>query len=502
MILLTANQMKQAEKTASEQGLSYLQMMDNAGSAAANFAVKNFAGQVQGKTVVLCGNGNNGGDGFVLARRLAQKGYLVSVVLTCGSAQTVSAMEMFGKLSKEQVTLVDSATQWSFAKKMLEEASLVVDAVFGTGFHGELPVGVRQVFSYVNRLEKPVIALDLPSGVMADTGLVAQDTLRCVATVSFHGYKYAHVLYPAREYCGDVAVVDIGIPEAVEIFPFVVDRSYVAPRLHRPNDNTHKGTFGTAAMLVGGVGMAGAATFAVRSCLRCGVGLVKPVIREEIYPLVASAAPEAVYEVYGEAQTPGKVAVVCKQANACLVGCGSKKTAFTRDVLLELIHSYHSPLVIDADGINSVCSHIDELKERTAATVLTPHPGEMARLIGKSVEYVQQNRIRVATNFAREYGVVVVLKGAGTVIANPSGEFAISLTGNSGLSKGGSGDVLAGMITSFLAQGLEAFESACVAVWLHGKAADMAKQTVSCRGMLPSDVIETLPALFLEMESK
>jgi NAD(P)H-hydrate epimerase len=229
---------------------------------------------------------------------------------------------------------------------------------------------------------------------------------------------------------------------------------------------------------------------------------VKPVIREEIYPLVASAAPEAVFHVYNKTQPAGTIAEICKQANACLIGCGSQKTAFTRDVLLELIHSYRSPLVIDADGINSVCSHIDIIKERTAATVLTPHPGEMARLLGESVEYVQQNRIRVATEFAREYGVVVVLKGAGTVIANPSGEFALSLTGNSGLSKGGSGDVLAGMITSFLAQGLHPFESACVAVWLHGAAADLAKETLSCRGMLPSDLIETLPALFLKMETE
>ncbi len=502
MLLLTAQQMKLAEKTASEQGLSYLQMMDNAGSSAASFIVKTFPQVSREKTVILCGNGNNGGDGFVVARRLAQKGFSVGIVLLNGAPQSVSAMEMASRLSEYAVTVVDGKTQWSFAKKMLEESSLVVDAVFGTGFHGELPSAVREVFSYVNRLGKSVVALDLPSGVTADNGLVAKDTLTCHSTVSFHSYKYAHVLYPAREVCGAVLVADIGIPPSAESMPFVVDRDFVEPLLKRPQDNTHKGSFGTATMFVGSEGMAGAATFAVESCLRCGVGLVKPVIAKEIYPLVAGKAPEAVYALYDGQTSAGVVAQQCKQGSACLVGCGSKKTVFTRDVLLELVNSYSNPLVIDADGINSLCSHIDKLKERTGETVLTPHPGEMARLTGKTVAQVQENRIEIAQTFAREYGAVVVLKGAGTVIADPFGNLAVSLTGNSGLSKGGSGDVLAGMITSFLAQGLTAFESACVGVWLHGLAGEKASEKYSRRGMLPSDVIDTLPSLFLEMETK
>ncbi len=502
MVILTAQQMKQAEKTASEKGLSYLQMMDNAGSRAASQIVKDFSELVKGKTVVLCGNGNNGGDGFVVARRFAQKGYAVSVLLVNGAPQSVSAMEMEAKLDGYGISVVDTKTQWSFAKKMLDESSLIVDGVFGTGFHGELPAHIREVFSYINRMNKTVVALDLPSGVTADDGKVANDTLRCAATVSFHAYKYAHLLYPARQLCGAVTVADIGIPEEEEQFPFVVDQAYVIPHLKRPADNTHKGSFGTATLFVGSYGMAGAATFAVQSCLRCGVGLAKPVVCEDVYPLIAPNAPEGVYQVYAKTKSAGRAAQLCKQGNACLVGCGSGKTPFTRDVLLELINSYSSPLVVDADGINSLCSHIDELKERNGETVLTPHPGEMARLIGKSVEYVQENRIQVASTFAREYGVVVVLKGAGTVIAHPLGHLAISLTGNSGLSKGGTGDVLAGMITSFLAQGMPAFESACVGAWLHGKAGEMASRTFSRRGVLPTDVINTLPSLFLETETE
>ncbi|MBR3844538.1 MAG: NAD(P)H-hydrate dehydratase [Clostridia bacterium] len=502
MILLTAQQMKQAEKTASQQGLSYSRMMDNAGSSAAKWIHQQFPMVEQEKTVVLCGNGNNGGDGFVVARRFAQKGFSVSVVLLNGTPESVSAMEMASRLQEYGVTVVDAKTQWSFAKKMLEECALIVDAIFGTGFHGQLPGTVRQAFAYVNRLEKPVVALDLPSGVTADTGAVADDTLRCAGTVTFHSYKYAHVLYPARELCGTVWNADIGIDKPQEGLPFVIERPWVVERLKRPKDNTHKGSFGTAGLFVGSEGMAGAALFAIRACLRCGVGLARPIVPNSIYPLVASGAPEGVYTLYDQTVSAGIVANECMKATACLVGCGSKKTPFTRDVVLELISSYTAPLVIDADGINSIHSHIDRLKERKGETVLTPHPGEMARLLGKTIEQVQENRIETAQSFAKEYGVIVVLKGAGTVIAGSHGELAVSLTGNSGLSKGGSGDVLAGMITSFLAQGMDAFQSACVGVWLHGLAGEITSQKLSRRGMLPSDVIECLPDLFLELESE
>ena len=178
MIILTAQQMKQAEKTASQRWLSYLQMMDNAGSRAASQLMKDFLEQAKGKTVVLCGNGNNGGDGFVVARRLAQKGYAVSVLLANGVPQSVSAMEMESKLREYGVSVVDVQSQWSFAKKMLDESTLIVDGVFGTGFHGQLPSYIREVFSYINRMNKPIVALDLPSGATADDGNVANDTLR------------------------------------------------------------------------------------------------------------------------------------------------------------------------------------------------------------------------------------------------------------------------------------------------------------------------------------
>ena len=501
MMILTAEQMKHAEKTASEQGLSYLCMMDNAGSSAARWIVKNLTLAQEGKTIVLCGSGNNGGDGFVVARCLAQQGYDVAVILACGQPTSPLAVEMISYLRDYSVPVVDATEQFALAKIMVYEGDLFVDAVFGTGFHGELPPTVFQLFSCVKELEKPVIALDLPSGVSADQGSVAKNTLACYATVTFHAFKFAHVIFPAKEYCGIVHVADIGIPKT-QATSFIIDKEYVKQRLQRPLDNTHKGTFGSASMFVGSQGMSGAATFAAAACARCGVGLVKPVVHESIYPLVATAVPEGVYTLYQDQTSAGVVAESCKKSNACLVGCGSGKSPLVRDVLGELVSSYPFSLVIDADGINSLRSHINMVKERKGETVLTPHPGEMARLLGKTIEEVQANRLEIAKKVASKYDVVVVLKGAGTIIADPLGKVAIANVGNSGLSKGGSGDVLAGMITSFCAQGLSAFESACVGVWLHGKAGELASCKYSRRGMLPSDVIQSLPDLFLELESE
>lgn len=500
MVVMTEQQIRKAEQAGTQQGLSYVRMMENAGSAAARFIEQHWQLNADRTVVFLCGAGNNGGDGFVAARRLAQKGVSVSVVLACGKPASLTAIEMWQRLSALSITIVDAKEQISFARQLIHESDLVVDCVFGIGFHGQLPPLVQELFLFARQLKKPVAAMDLPSGCHADSGAVADGTPVCSGTVTFHAYKYAHILYPAREYCGFVQGADIGLPKDAEEAPFIVDKSQVAAVLVRPNGDTHKGTFGTASLLVGSEGMAGAALFAVQACLRCGVGLAKPVIPHSIYSLVASAAPEGVYTLYDSKENPGEIATLCGKGTACLAGCGLRVNTFTKAACRELALSCKIPLVLDADGINSLLGHIDVLKKREGATVLTPHPGEMARLLNVDTGFVQEHRFETAQRFAKEYGVVLVLKGAGTIIAAPDGRTAVSLTGNSGLSKGGSGDMLAGMIVSFLAQGIQPFEAACTGVWLHGLAGERAALALSKRSVLPRDVIETLPSLFLEFE--
>ncbi len=498
MLLVTAQQMRQAEATAFSQGLSYSRMMENAGSVAAKWIEKRFS-PFAGSMVVLCGSGNNGGDGFVVARRLCEKGCRVAVVLACGMPKTVTAKEMFDRLATMGVKVVDGLREVAFAKQLLSECCLVIDGVFGIGFHGELPAAVQELFAYCRRLTKPMVALDLPSGVDADRGTVAAGTPTCVATIGFHAYQYGHILYPSATYCGEISIFDIGLP-ACEGLPFVLDAAWVTPLLGRPEGDTHKGTFGKAALLVGSYGMAGAAQFAVDACLRCGVGLAVPVVPQEIYPLVSSACPQGVYRVYPRTISPEDLADLCMDSTALLVGCGLGVNALTQTTCRNLVLTYPHPLVLDADGINSVAEHIDALRSREAPCIITPHPGEMARLLRRDVAYVQAHRMEAACTFAKEYGVVTVLKGAGTVVAAPDGRVAVNLTGNSGLSKGGTGDVLAGMTASFCAQGMDPFQAAGVAVWLHGAAAEMAGGKYSKRSMLPTDVIGQLPSLFLEFE--
>lgn len=492
--------MQMAEQQGARQGLSYLRMMDNAGSVAAKQIMKRFSSLETGAVAILCGTGNNGGDGFVVARRLAEKGVAVSVILINGYPESVSAMEMAERLKGLLVKVVDWQTEGSFARRLISESLLVVDGVFGTGFHGDLPAAAREVFGLCAQLEKPLVALDMPSGVCADTGTVADGTPRCVLTVTFHAYKYAHVLYPAVDYCGEIVVEDIGLPASEESLPFVIDRNFAKEWLQRPEGDTHKGTFGKAVLFVGNKGMAGAAQFAVRACLRCGVGLALPVVSDSVYPPVSSAAPEGVYRVYPDDCQPSSVVPLCMDGTALLAGCGSGNTGFTRDVCYELVNSYAGPLVLDADGINSLAKHIDVLEKRKGPTVLTPHPAELARLLKTDVNTVQANRFAMAKKAADQFGAVTVLKGAGTVIVSPDGRVGVNLTGNSGLSKGGSGDVLAGMIVSLIAQGVPSFEAACVGVWLHGTAADLCASRYSKRAMLPSDLIETLPLLFSQFE--
>ena len=499
MEILTAQQVRLAEELGAKSGMSFARMMENAGSAAAK-AIRLLVDKPNAHIVVLCGKGNNGGDGAVVARRLAEKGYSVAVVWLCGRPTASPAAEMAERLQGLGLSQADFPQGEQQVYRWIQSCDLVVDGVFGIGFHGQLPDTVRQVFAWCHAAHKPIVALDVPSGANSDSGQVAVGTPECVATVGFHSYKFAHILYPAAHVCGQVTVADIGLPQQASPSPFVITKEVVAPLLARKEGDTHKGTFGKSVLLVGSEGMAGAATLAVSGCLRCGVGLAYPVVERSIYPLVAAAAPEGVYRLYDADDSAAKILSLCPQGDSMLVGCGLGVTPRTKELCRELTRSFEGTLILDADGINCMAGHIDEVKERKGPTILTPHPMEMGRLIGKDAHYVQANRFAVATRFAKEQGVVVVLKGAGTIVAAPDGRVAVNLSGNSGLSKGGSGDLLAGMIASLTAQGLPAFEGALAGVWLHGTAGDLAAKRFSRRGMLPSDVAGELPRLFLEFE--
>ena len=286
----------------------------------------------------------------------------------------------------------------------------------------------------------------------------------------------------------------------------MTDQELVQRVLNPRSPETNKGDYGRLLCLVGSEGMAGAAAMSVRAALRSGAGLVNAAVPRSIYPLVASRAEEAVYTLLDEGisaplteASQEELDASLRRADAVLIGCGIGTGRMAGALLQRCLLGAEKPIVIDADGINLLAHHIDILKTIHAPLVLTPHPGEMARLTGRTVEDVQRHRLATACSFARENGVTLVLKGAGTIVAAPDGRAWINLTGNAGMAKGGSGDVLAGMIGSLLAQGCAPEEAAAAAVWLHGTAGDRCAARLSQAAMLPTDLIEELPSVFLEL---
>ena len=507
--VLDCRQTRDLEQRAVDGGVSYLQLMENAGSAAARFLVKKTS--VSGKRIaVLCGKGNNGGDGFVMAKYLADRGAKTAVVLAQGQPKTEIAQEMFSRLNDTTVRVADVAEEPGFISGLLASADYIVDAVYGIGFRGSAPDEIAGLLRQANSAGAIRLAVDIPSGAQCDTGAVEGECFQADYTVTFSTLKPAHLLYPAKAFCGQVTVAPVGIPGALigeQAADFeVTDDDYVRGLFVPREENTNKGSFGTLLSVCGSRGMAGAAVLSASAALRCGVGLVNLALPASIYPIAASKLAEPVYTLLpDDGEGPAGLGWTIleqakKKATACLAGCGLGISARTVSLVQRLIAETEIPLILDADGINAAAQNIDIVKTAKAPLILTPHPGEMARLMKTTAADVQANRLSYAKGFAKEYGVVLVLKGSGTIVAAPDGRVCFNPTGNPGMAKGGSGDVLAGMIASFAAQGAEPFYAAACGAYLHGLAGDLCARRLSQRAMLPGDMVEELPPLFLQFE--
>ena len=510
MKLYRVEEMKAAEHYADAHGLSYRQMMENAGRAAAELLLQRFGGQKK-QFAVLCGKGNNGGDGLVVARLLHERGERVQALLPLGAPLSGDAAAMLERLAARGLHPITEEKQIIPA---LASAGVVVDAVFGTGFHGEPPVKVKGLITLCREQNKQVVALDIPSGVCADTGEVAESFEACW-TITFHAGKPGQFIYPGAQYCGEVTVCPIGIPDeaqsaaSFDLELYTIQTDSIHTLLPRRPANSNKGTFGRALCVCGSYGMAGAAVLAAKAAAGCGAGLVELMTPESVYPSVASVLIEQV--ICPCAQTEqglfadacfGKVLERLQISSACLFGPGVGQGPSVERLLSFLLTHARCPVVIDADGINALARNIHILNAAKVPVVLTPHPGEMGRLAGLTAAQVQEKRLATAGGFAQKYGVTVVLKGAHTLVAHPGGQLEVNLTGNDGMAKAGSGDVLAGMLVSFLAQGMQPAAAADAAVHLHGLAGDRAAAKLSRHAMSARDLIDQLPALFLELESR
>ena len=459
---------------------------------------------------VLCGPGNNGGDGVAAARILMGMGCRVRAFLVGDrSKMTPDERAMEEKLQKTGGVLEDFCPGDRVQMTWLSQCDCLVDALFGVGL--SRPIEGDFLFAVHLMQDRPdlrrVVSCDIPSGVHADTGEVLGEAVHAGVTVTFTCAKPGHYLGDGAEYTGELRIRDIGIPDELLFGPEARERFLVKAvegtfTIPRRKPNSHKGDYGKLFLLAGSEGYTGAPVLAASAAVRSGAGLAFLGVPREIYPIVAvkcsSAMPFPLPERYGE------ILEKARSCDAALIGPGLGRAPKTEKLVRALLEDLEIPVVLDADGINALAGHMDILDRRKALTVLTPHDGEFARLTGSALPI--QNRLAAAQSFARDHHCILVLKGHRTIIAAPDGRAWINTSGNPGMAKGGSGDVLAGMIASFLGQkqlmqsGRRTAEWVAGAVYLHGSAGDKAAQKFGEYGMTPEDLIGCIPETLKERE--
>jgi ADP-dependent NAD(P)H-hydrate dehydratase / NAD(P)H-hydrate epimerase len=509
MYLVTSAEMQAMDRMTIESfGIPGRVLMENAGREAARVFRSHFPA-VPGQSVgVLAGRGNNGGDGHVIARCLAAAGYVVRVFLLCASdrvqGDAAANLRLLSALGLPVFEVPDAQAFERNASRM-KEVGIWVDAVFGTGLTHEVEGLFRQAVDFVNASGRPVLSVDVPSGLNADTGLPLGACIRARVTVTFGFPKIGLVVFPGAELSGRVEVADIGIPGPVA--------DAVAPRQHlmRPEDvrrilpqrpaDVHKGGCGHLLVVGGSPGKTGAAAMTATAALRVGAGLATIGTAAVLNPVMETLVLEAMTAPLPDGGTgclgmpaAGALAALSRGKSCLAVGPGLGTAPETGEFVRHLVRSAGTPLVIDADGLNHLAGHLDALDGVEPPVVLTPHPGEMARLAGTAVADVQRDRIGSARKLATGHGVHVVLKGARTVVAHPDGSVFLNPTGNAGMASGGMGDVLTGAIAGLICQGVPPGEAARAAVFLHGAAADHLAATVGAIGFLAGDVLRELPS--------
>ncbi|MDA3970767.1 MAG: NAD(P)H-hydrate dehydratase [Desulfobulbaceae bacterium] len=507
MNLCTASQIRDLDKqTIAAETLGAV-LMERAGEQLCHVIVQQFA-DVAGKHIsIVAGGGNNGGDGFVAARLLHELQAKVRVVLLVSPGSIAGdALVNFDLLHDIAVTVV---TDESEARSVPLQCDLLVDSLLGTGLTRDVSGRFAIIIERMNRSGVAIIAVDIPSGIDADTGQLLGCAVKADVTVTFQLQKQGMVQYPGIEYVGDVVVADIGIsPERIASYnlPFLLTSSVIAKIFPVRSASGHKGSFGHGLIVAGSKGKTGAAVLCGLGCLRSGAGLVSLCVPERLNTIFETHLLEAMtIPVQGEdgicfGNGDFNDILLASRGKGCVVigpGLGLKDT--TAQLVQQLVRELASPMLIDADGLNLLDMSI--LAGGTGKEiVLTPHPGEMARLSGKSVAEVQGDRVGAATFMARKYNVTVVLKGAGTVIAGSGGQVAINSTGNAGMGAGGMGDVLSGIISGFIASGMSGFDAACLGVYGHGRAGDLLVENGLAFGYLASELADTLPEVWHELQ--
>lgn len=513
MKVISAQTMQELDSRAiRERGIPGLELMEHAGHACMEAIFHEFGYTGGKRAVIFAGRGNNGGDGYVIARLLLQSGWQVRVFILAERDRIVGdAAINLEQLPPAVVSYHTVAGGLAgLHEEELRQADVIVDALLGTGLNSEVSGIQREAVELINASGRPVLAVDIPSGIHGTTGRAMGCAVRADVTVTFACAKLGHVLYPGADCTGRLVVADIGIPADLvaeaDGCEFLTADS-VRPLVRRRDRQAHKGRFGHCLIVAGSAGKTGAAALAANSAVRTGSGLVTLAVAESINPILEIKTTEAMTVPLPEAgnghlamSALGAIEQVIPGKNVLAVGPGLGQHPATVALVQTLVKSTVLPLVLDADGLNALARDAGILRnKKSTAMVLTPHPGEMARLLGVSVANVEADRIGTAGAFACTFGVHVVLKGARTIIATPDGSLAVNGSGNPGMASGGMGDVLTGIICSLLGQGYSARDACCLGVFIHGFAADLVAEAKGEIGMNAGDVQEMLPYAFTRL---
>ena len=508
MKIVSAAEMREIDRITSERfGVPSLTLMENAGTAVADFVMSRYASAR--RIGVVCGKGNNGGDGFVVARKLHQSGKEVRVLLLAEPAELRGdAAEMFTKLPIAPVTVTSHDQLKADSARAVFGADVLVDAILGTGFRPPVSGLYAEAIAALNASFAPVVAVDIPSGADADVmGEQVGAVVGADAVVTFTAPRPAHIFGILT--AGPTVISPIGSPDEAIVSSLqlnVITPRDLAPLIGPRPRAANKGSFGHVLVLGGSLGKAGAAAMAGMAALRAGAGLSTVATAKSVMATVAGFHPELMTEPLDEtdagsismrALQQGRVDSLAERKTVLAVGPGISRHPETAELVREVVKKYKLPIVLDADGLNAFEDRAAELKNKAGTLVITPHPGEMARLIGSTIPAVQHDRLNVARRFAREQEAIVVLKGHRTLIAQPDGTVWVNTTGNPGMATGGTGDILTGMVAGLIAQNPDRIADAVVvAVHLHGLAGDVARESMGEQSLVATDLLTGLPEAF------
>ena len=512
MLLLDSDSTRLTEERYVCKGTAHIELMERAGKNTVDIINERYD-VADKKIAVVCGGGCNGGDGFVCARLLAWSGAIPVILLAGGYPKQEDCTALFEKAEKAGVLCVplsDGEDGRFFS--YIENADLIIDALFGTGLKAAPREDASNIIEKMNKSGADIVSVDIASGVCADTGEIPGACVRASLCVTFSTVKPGHLVYPGAEMCGEVICTDIGIDEFFTADQGRECRSIefedVAGSFGKRDRNTSKGDYGKLLCIAGSHRMPGAAYFCANAAVRSGTGLVRLATAESVYPIIAANLPDAVFYPMQEGESGAlsadnidELLLILKGSSAAVIGCGIGLCDDTRKIVRAIIENSDVPIVIDADALNVVSEEPEMLLRASAPIIITPHPGEMGRLAGTTAEQVQKKRLESAKLFSQKYGVNVILKGANTVCVTKSGKAFINTNGNPGMSKGGSGDVLAGITGSLLAQGMTAEKAMSAAVYIHGAAGDIAARKLSQHYMSPRDLTDELSEIFLKLEN-